>query len=49
MLSYFFAQVDTTSVGYKIGYEIGSWLPFLIIITLLLLVMIRARRLSRND
>lgn len=49
MFTYYFVQVDTTSVGYKIGYEIGSWLPFLIIITLLLLVMFRARRLSRND
>lgn len=41
-------SVDTTSTGYKIGYEIGSWLPFLIIITLALMVMYRARKYSKD-
>lgn len=42
------ADVDTTSIGYHIGYEIGSWLPFLVIFTLALMVIIRARNLSRK-
>ncbi len=25
-------QVDTTSAGYQIGYQIGSWLPFLFVV-----------------
>lgn len=40
--------VDTTDTGYQIGYQIGSWLPFLIIITLVLMVMYRARKLSKD-
>ena len=40
--------VDTTSSGYKIGYEIGSWLPFLIIFTLAIMVMYRARKYSKD-
>lgn len=40
--------MDTTSVGYQIGYQIGSWLPLLIIITLALMVMYRARKLSKD-
>ena len=27
-------QVDTTSVGYQIGYQIGSWLPFVVVIVI---------------
>lgn len=42
-------SVDTTSQGYKIGYEIGSWLPFLIIFTLALMVIIRSYRLSQKN
>lgn len=41
--------IDTTSQGYQIGYEIGSWLPFIIIFTLALMVIIRSYRLSRNN
>lgn len=41
--------VDTTSRGYEIGYTIGSWLPFLIIFTLALMVIIRSYRLSQRD
>ncbi len=47
-----FAQqegVDTTSSGYQIGYKIGSWLPFIIIFTLALMVVIRSYRLSRKN
>lgn len=41
--------VDTTDWRYRIGYEIGSWLPFLIIFTLALAVIIRQYRLSQRD
>ncbi len=41
--------VDTTDWRYRIGYEIGSWLPFLIIFTLALAVIIRQYRISRRD
>jgi hypothetical protein len=30
---------DTSGFGYRIGYEIGSWLPFLIIVVLMLLII----------
>ncbi|KGE88952.1 MAG: hypothetical protein ACE362_23205 [Phaeodactylibacter xiamenensis] len=40
--------VDTTSSGYQIGYEIGSWLPFIILFTLALMVIIRSFRLSQK-
>lgn len=41
--------VDTTSAGYQTGYKIGSWLPFIIIFTLALMVVIRSYRLSRKN
>lgn len=40
--------IDTTSSSYKIGYEIGSWLPFIILFTLALMVIIRSFRLSQK-
>jgi hypothetical protein len=40
-------EVDTTSGGYRIGYEIGSWLPF-IILAVLFLVMLRSL-MKRNS
>lgn len=40
--------VDTTSRGYRIGYAVGSWLPFLVLFTLALLVLLRSIRLSRD-
>jgi ABC-type uncharacterized transport system permease subunit len=27
-------QADTTSVGYQIGYQIGSWLPFIVVLVI---------------
>ncbi len=24
-------QADTTDIGYQIGYQIGSWLPFIVV------------------
>ncbi|MEO1715209.1 MAG: hypothetical protein AAFU60_17920 [Bacteroidota bacterium] len=45
----FFLQVDTTDIGYKIGYEIGSWLPFIIIVVLALLVWRRAYGVQNKD
>jgi lipopolysaccharide export LptBFGC system permease protein LptF len=40
--------IDTTSQEYKIGYQIGEWLPFLVIFTLALMVIIRSYRLSQK-
>ncbi|MEQ8702728.1 MAG: hypothetical protein RIC19_02350 [Phaeodactylibacter sp.] len=40
---------DTTSAAYQIGYQIGSWLPFVIIFVLALLVIIRTYRLSQKN
>jgi len=34
--------VDTTGAGYRVGYQIGSWLPFIIIIGLALLIIFRS-------
>lgn len=41
-------SADTSSAGYKIGYTVGEWLPFLILIVLVLMVMFRARKLSKE-
>ncbi|NBC07371.1 MAG: hypothetical protein GVY26_09280 [Bacteroidetes bacterium] len=45
--------VDTTSESYRRRYEIGKtigeWLPFIIIFTLALMVIIRTYRLSQKD
>jgi hypothetical protein len=35
---------DTTALGYRIGYSIGSWLPFLLIAGLALLIILRRYR-----
>ncbi len=43
------AAIDTTDIRYRIGYEIGSWLPFLVIFTLALMVIIRTWNLSRKN
>ncbi|MBV6428838.1 MAG: hypothetical protein KIPDCIKN_03375 [Haliscomenobacter sp.] len=40
----FFLQVDTTSVGYKVGLQIGSWLPFLVIAIIALLIIVKGYR-----
>jgi cytochrome c biogenesis protein CcdA len=34
---------DTTSVGYQIGYQIGSWLPFILVAVLAVLVINKTR------
>jgi hypothetical protein len=45
--------IDTTSESYQnryeIGKQIGSWLPFIVIFTLALMVIIRTYRLSQKD
>lgn len=38
---------DTTSAGYKIGYKIGSWLPF-IILAFVFILMLRAVMRRQN-
>lgn len=47
----FLLQVpDTTSRGYKIGYYIGSWLPFglLLLITLVVVYFVLKSRRKRE-
>jgi hypothetical protein len=41
---------DTTSSGYKIGYYVGSWLPFglLLLITLVVVYFILKSRQKRE-
>lgn len=34
-------NTDTTDIGYQIGYQIGSWLPFLILAILLMALTYR--------
>lgn len=41
--------VDTTGVGYQVGYQIGSWLPFIIIVLLALLVVVNSYRFSQRN
>jgi hypothetical protein len=45
--------IDTTSESYKkryeLGKQIGAWLPFLVIFTLALMVVIRTYRLSQKN
>lgn len=41
--------IDTTGIGYRMGREIGDWLPFLVIITLALLVIYRSYNFSEKE
>ncbi|MEL7119558.1 MAG: hypothetical protein AAFO07_08960 [Bacteroidota bacterium] len=41
-------QADTTSVGYKIGYQIGSWLPFMIIVLIVGMIIYRRYNFNRK-
>ncbi len=40
--------MDTTSLGYRIGYEIGSWLPMLVLVSLYLLIWYIGRRRKKH-
>jgi len=42
------AQADTTDIRYKIGYEIGSWLPFVILAALFIFMLVKARQRSEE-
>ena len=42
------AQVDTSDIRYKVGYEIGSWLPFIILAGLFIVMLVMARRRSEK-
>ena len=42
-------EADTTSLGYQVGYHIGSWLPFSIIVLLALLVLLKSSRQKRDS
>ena len=41
--------VDTTSTGYRIGYQIGAFLPVAVILLLAILVIWRSYRLGRQN
>ncbi len=47
-MRFIFQQVDTTSANYKIGYEIGSWLPFIILAAVFIWMAVNAYRRSRR-
>ncbi len=38
--------VDTTQLGYRIGYTIASWIPFLIIAFIVLMIIRKRYRLN---
>ncbi|HRD81700.1 MAG: hypothetical protein IAE84_04265 [Saprospiraceae bacterium] len=40
--------VDTTSAGYQIGHQIGSWLPFAVL-AILFIIMLRAVLRKQRD
>ncbi|MCB0558310.1 MAG: hypothetical protein H6573_05985 [Lewinellaceae bacterium] len=42
-------EADTTSLGYQVGYHIGNWLPFSIIVLLTLLVLLKSSRQKRDS
>lgn len=42
------ARADTSALGYKVGYHLGSWLPFLIIIILVVLIIRKSGRQSQE-
>lgn len=49
LASFLSAQAaDTASLAYKTGYQIGSWLPFSIIVLLAVLVLLKASRQYRD-
>ncbi|MCB0564623.1 MAG: hypothetical protein KDD01_09645 [Phaeodactylibacter sp.] len=42
-------EADTAGLGYQVGYHIGSWLPFSIIVLLALLVLLKSSRQKRDS
>jgi lipopolysaccharide export LptBFGC system permease protein LptF len=42
-------QTDTTSTTYKIGYEIGSWLPVMLLLIIFIWLAVRARKRSNVE
>jgi hypothetical protein len=39
LMHFLLLQIDTTrDAGYKIGYQVGSWLPFVFLVVLTLVV-----------
>jgi hypothetical protein len=49
MTCLFFIQADTTAVGYRIGYTIGSWLPFIIVGIIAIMVIVKGYRHGNDD
>jgi len=41
--------VDTTSSSYKIGYQIGTWLPFAVLVGLFFLLIYFGRRRQQRQ
>jgi hypothetical protein len=37
-------KVDTTTLGYKVGFTFGSWLPFILLIAVLVLIVSKRYR-----
>lgn len=37
-------EADTTGIQYKIGYQIGSWLPFILIAAVALAIILKGFR-----
>lgn len=42
-------QVDTTTVGYQIGYQIGSWLPFIVVLIIFGAIIYRRYSFKRDQ
>ncbi|MCB0577691.1 MAG: hypothetical protein KDD10_00075 [Phaeodactylibacter sp.] len=48
-LNLFAQEPDTASLGYQVGYHIGSWLPFSIIALLAVLIILKSSRQGRDS
>jgi dolichyl-phosphate-mannose--protein O-mannosyl transferase len=42
-------QIDTTSAEYQFGYQVGSWLPFIVLLFITLIVVIIIMRKRRKQ
>ncbi len=40
--------IDTTGLGYRIGYQVGSWLPSSIIMLVAVLLILKSSRQYRD-
>jgi len=42
-------QIDTTDAGYKIGYEIGQWLPVIVLMAVFIWLSVAAYRRNKKE